>query len=738
MNRREYEIFVVGSLLRAAQAQENHICHWNGRYEYTLQPTEELVNTLKSDKAYVITLRLQGRWGRSTPDIPPPPDVGSGVVIIDDSHEFAGFVQAVDDDNVVSLLVTTTKGTGAIVLNDRYSTFRFSSPGAPFLSAQKAIERALYFLHHPGYQPWIRFLALAQQNQTIRLLHLPALVANWRQLFTPLNTQQDIALSRTCMVGSGHNLDEIINIVQGPPGTGKTHVIGQAALDAYTNSHRLLVIAETRFATHAAAMAVEKGFIKAGIPTDQLFLIEHTAISGMDFGVEANDSDIVDDSNGLALGALWGASFNTSHQMFQNSRINMIHQIQKLVNAKPLSLEAYINKRVELLKKDNPSLTDAERALLWKLVHMRQKVGDPLLEPKTAGPVYKDFIRSWSEIQSLYLTSHARVVVVAAATSLHRILGSFKPVRLIIDEGSQMKEYTAVAVIGKHFNNLRKFTIIGDLQQLSTFVPPPPSEFSSQTQLSFMERMVKTGVPYTMLNTQYRMHPHIAKMVSSLFYSDQLINDRSVVFRQDDNRWLAFTNSTFGDCPRQHSIFINARAGPVYYTRRGRSLANPRHACIIDIMLRKLRDAGAEPNQIAVLCGYKAQLRVLRTLPSTAGVTLATIDASQGLEYPFVLLDLVTPGGSKYGLGFLTDTGRMCVALSRAMNGLLIVGNADMSEGLRISHGVTGWKRLVDDHRTRGALAYRNPPDTVLRDMVKHLGLEGPQWGKATPGVKAQ
>ena len=33
---------------------------------------------------------------------------------------------------------------------------------------------------------------------------------------------------------------------------------------------------------------------------------------------------------------------------------------------------------------------------------------------------------------------------------------------------------------------------------------------------------------------------------------------------------------------------------------------------------------GAKPNQIAVLCGYKAQLRCLRTLASTAGVTLAT------------------------------------------------------------------------------------------------------------------
>ena len=61
-------------------------------------------------------------------------------------------------------------------------------------------------------------------------------------------------------------------------------------------------------------------------------------------------------------------------------------------------------------------------------------------------------------------------------------------------------------------------------------------------------------------------------------------------------------------------------------------MANPRHASIVDLMLRKLKDAGAAPNQIAVLCGYKAQPRVLRTLRSTVGVTLTTIDVAQGHE----------------------------------------------------------------------------------------------------------
>ena len=750
MSAREYEIFVVGSLLRSAEAQkELYVSHWNGRYDYTLRTPQELAFSLKSVQAYVITLELHGKHGSSNTDVPPPPDVGTDVFIADGDHEFSGFIQAVDDNNVVSLVVTTTKGRGAVLLKGRSGFFRFGTPNAPFVSAQRAIQQAMYYAPIPGRVPWIRTLALAQENQTIRPLNPEPLVANWRQFFTPLNQQQDRALRQTCEVGAVVRLDEIINIVQGPPGTGKTHMVAQAVLDAYTNFHKVLVVAATRFATNTDALAIEKALNKAGLPTEHVFLIEHTEISGMDFAVEPNDDDNADDVTNpnlalnntalsLALGAHSGIQNNANNEtsapeMSANSRINVIHRLHKLVTAKPLSLEAHINKRINLMKADDPSLVDDEKVLLSQLMRWEMAIGNPLLDPKVADPVYKNFRNTWADVQSYYLENRARVVVVTAATSLHWILGGFHPVRIIIDEDSQMKEHTTVALISKHFNELSKITLIGDLAQLGPFVSPRPSEFSQQTRLSFMGRMIESGVPCTMLNIQYRMHPHIARLVSQLFYNNQLVNDQSVVFRQDDTKWLAFTERMFADCPRQHSIFIDTTAGPLYHTVRGRSLANPRHACIVDLMLRKLKDAGAAPNQIAVLCGYKAQLRVLRRLPSTAGVTLTTIDAAQGHEYRFVLLDLVVPGGTQYSLGFLTDTGRMCVALSRAMNGMLIIGSKDMTEEKHNNQGVRGWKTLVEDHRNRGALASRNPPNDIITGMVEKLGLEGPQWAKATP-----
>ena len=66
---------------------------------------------------------------------------------------------------------------------------------------------------------------------------------------------------------------------------------------------------------------------------------------------------------------------------------------------------------------------------------------------------------------------------------------------------------------------------------------------------------------------------------------------------------------------------------------RGRSLANPRHACIVDLMLRYLINAGAARIQIAILCPYKAQLRVLKTAVDTGKKAALEAEMDIALDY---------------------------------------------------------------------------------------------------------
>ncbi|KAF6227423.1 hypothetical protein HO133_008867 [Letharia lupina] len=90
---------------------------------------------------------------------------------------------------------------------------------------------------------------------------------------------------------------------------------------------------------------------------------------------------------------------------------------------------------------------------------------------------------------------------------------------------------------------------------------------------------------------------------------------------------------------------------------------------------------------------------------------MATTDSAQGKEYDFVILDLVSPGGRQYALGFRTDPRRMCVALSKAKIGLLIIGNKNKANVAYPGAGTRAWKQLIDDHVTKDAVCEKDAWD---------------------------
>ena len=87
----------------------------------------------------------------------------------------------------------------------------------------------------------------------------------------------------------------------------------------------------------------------------------------------------------------------------------MNHQLHKLLDARPLSLVAHINKRIDLIKVNDPSLVFEEIVLLTELTRLRAKVVDILLDPEEAEYVYKNFGKVWAKVQRYYLKHHARV-----------------------------------------------------------------------------------------------------------------------------------------------------------------------------------------------------------------------------------------------------------------------------------------------------------------------------------------
>ena len=530
LNEREAEVFIVGSLLREVQEQDKlYETFWKHAYGYVLQPAQDVAETLASDRAYVCTLMVTGRSGGdyANTDVTPTPDVGSDVTINDNDreHQFSGFVQTVDEDSTIKRIVTISKGSAAYALNDRRGIFRFGNPGQAFVTAKKSIQKLLWSDQVPGFVPWIRTLVLAHENQAIPAVNPPAVTGPWRQHFPPLNRHQELALQQD--VHRGVELQDRMVIVQDPPGTGKTNVIAQTCVDCFTRERKFLVVAETRYAVQVAADAIENALVTARLETNRVFHVEHTGVEGMDFGMR----EIVDEEDGGSPHD--EADPEDAPAMSETSRLKVISQLQALLRPNPLSLDTYMLEKLSLIRRAPGALHLMETALVLEVMKYRSLLQNPLLDPDDIDNVYMNFRRCWADIQECYLRVHSVGIIITAATYIYKILRSYKPEHLLLDEGSQMAEHTAVAVIARFFGSLSKVSIFGDTSQIEVF-HASKAEFVKTTAVSFMGRMIESGLPYVLLSEQYRMHPHISEMVSTLFYAGKVIDHGSVQNRPAD------------------------------------------------------------------------------------------------------------------------------------------------------------------------------------------------------------
>ena len=103
---------------------------------------------------------------------------------------------------------------------------------------------------------------------------------------------------------------------------------------------------------------------------------------------------------------------------------------------------------------------------------------------------------------------------------------------------------------------------------------------------------------------------------------------------------------------------------------------------LVKIHITRLTNAGVKQNEIAVLTPYKLQVELItQSLQGRfPAVEIKTIDNFQGREKETIILSLVRSNGKKQ-IGFLEDTRRLTVALTRARRHLAIICNSRMAQG---------------------------------------------------------
>ena len=365
-----------------------------------------------------------------------------------------------------------------------------------------------------------------------------------------------------------------------------------------------------------------------------------------------------------------------------------------------------------------------------------------------------------------------------------------KPGIIIVEEAGEILESHVLTALSE---NTKHIVLIGDHLQLR----PKVNNYALTVErgdgfnlnVSLFERLVRDGYPHTTLTKQHRMRPEISALVRQLMYPN--LKDDPKTLNRPDIRGL-----------QSNVIFLNHKHEEVAFSKVAErrdegSKASKQNIFEADMILkivRYLAQQGYGTDDIVVLTPYLGQLKLLldhlrkehdpilnnldsfeleragllspasaaiskrRLRISTIGklrkipcllfitcieacilntVTNSCEDNYQGEESDIVIASLTRSNGSG-DIGFMAAKERVNVLLSRARDGLIVIGDA--STFMKSRKGKDVWTPLFKQLGDAGSLfdglpvkCEKHPQRTRVLKRKEDFETECPDGGCAEP-----
>ncbi|CAB1217048.1 AAA family ATPase [Serratia liquefaciens] len=550
-----------------------------------------------------------------------------------------------------------------------------------------------------------------------------------------LNEQQRKAFNK--LVNNGP-----LSLLQGPPGTGKTEFI--AAFVHYLiekqNTKRILLVSQSHEAVNTAAERIRKHCSRLGTELDVVrFSNREGAVSPGLKDVYSNaittekrelfNAEIkyrveaLSEAIGLEPGFISGVVLAELRLFRQIDHLEkLLYQVNDLTDSKEIgelkdiaveldySIRSRLSQEYGINLDKGAKVSAAKDILISRLCTEYGVRPDEARRVKALAKISRDMQDAMSgervNLDEFY--SRSRQLVAGTCVGIGQgHIGIQENIYdwVIIDEAARsIASELAIAM-----QSARRVLLVGDHLQL----PPLYSDAhkaalarklginNSRTEIDEVLRSdfarafnsAYGAQASAALLTQYRMAPPIGDLVSKTFYDRKLLNgERAIpdVYRQAPEAlcsvvtWLDTANLGH----RAHHL-----------EDRGTSIYNRCEADEIISVLKQVSEneefvaqlsklVNKDEAAIGVICMYAEQKRLLRQKFNqeiwSEGfkdiVKIDTVDSYQGKENRIIILSL-TRSDKQHTPGFLRAPNRINVAMSRAMDRLLIVGNADIWKG---------------------------------------------------------
>ncbi|XP_055954677.1 helicase with zinc finger domain 2 [Patella vulgata] len=276
--------------------------------------------------------------------------------------------------------------------------------------------------------------------------------------------------------------------------------------------------------------------------------------------------------------------------------------------------------------------------------------------------------------------------------------------QIIIDESGMCTEpETMIPLTSFDASNI---VLIGDHKQLQPILSEQKAK-QLGLQTSLFERYAGQA---QMLEIQYRMHEGIMEFPSNMFYDGKL---RTGTKRQSKKAELDIWPNgrrhptvlchTEGE---EDTLTVSTEDGSEQSKRNQNEVDYVVSVAVNLVVKWKLKS-----QNIAILSQYRAQCSAIKAAMKDCGlpeIHVSTVVASQGSEWEYVIFSTVRslpidmlenyPSRSwiRHNLGFITDDHQLNVAITRAKQGLIIIGNK------HLLNCDSTWQKLTEHYEERG------------------------------------
>ncbi len=406
---------------------------------------------------------------------------------------------------------------------------------------------------------------------------------------------------------------EDVSIIHGPPGTGKTTTVVEVIRQAVRRGEKVLACAPSN-------MAVDNIFERLLAAGENVLRLGHPARVLPELRAYTLDEQVERDPD--------------------------------VRNARKLVREAY-------QLRDKASRFTRAKPEKGAKQEMRQEAKQMLADARRM------------EAQAVARIIDGVDIICATTTGLNsELLGQRQFDLGVIDEAAQSTEPGSWIPILRS----QRLVLAGDHCQLPPTIVSPEAE-KQGLGLSLMERLMtqNDATISHQLTRQYRMHRDIMRFSSTEFYDETLQADTSV----EAHRLSDLPDIQSNDLTDTAVTFIDT-AGASFDEEvdpNGESRLNPQEAQLAGQKVNQLLEAGVSAEAIAVITPYAAQARLMQEQINISGLEIDSVDGFQGREKEVVIISLVRSNEAG-DIGFLADTRRLNVALTRARRKLLVIGDS--------------------------------------------------------------